>query len=533
MSRRTAARELVRAASTAPAGRGPVSEENARLLRAVELLRSSAGEAPSPDPGFTARLRADLLARHGELAARGGRRLSLRRVAWTALPAAAAAAAVFLVLALFVFGPSPAPPVANLTVQNGYARLASGGKTVRVDREAEVREGDNVSLPGGSRATLTFENESITRLEAGSSLTVERYDDVLVELALHRGRSYNRVTPGTDHSVLRKGARVRSAGTAYGVDAPEGETLAPVFHGRASVEAGGAAPVAVEQGEMGIIAQDGGGPRVQVVPIDLARLEFSWLAFNRDLDRELGLPLGVLESLGATPPEGVQPPGTAPGAQPSSAPAAGQSVPPPPPDEQKLSSSLSVADPGPPVRLAWSASGIQSADGVAVLRSMGDAPPTYPADVLETASGAEMSSYSDERVEPGRSYTYRVAYLAGGAVLCYSNPATASIPVPPPPLEVRLGGEMTTSGMYLKWYTKSAEGYDAWAVLVSRGGEPSYPGSLVDTVGGGQTASYLYSRMVEGQVYRFRIAALQGGQPVAYSNVIEGEAPAYSENRSR
>jgi hypothetical protein len=288
----------------------------------------------------------------------------------------------------------------------------------------------------------------------------------------------------------------------------------------------------VDQGFEAKVTGEPGSYSVQVVPLNLAELDFSWLAFNRDLDRKLGFPLGVLEGLSPTPPEGNLPPdapaSSAPGAQQASQPTQAGSQPTQPGSQPtqpgvQPSSSLSLSDSGPPVYITWTSANVGAADTVAVLRADGGATPSYPANVLDAIQGAGATSYHDERVVGGRTYTYRVAYIASGNVLVYSNPTTATVPAPaPPPPELHLGGELTEKGMYLKWYIEGEAGIDSWAILASQSDpDPRYPGSTVDRLPySGPSGSYVFGGASSTASYYFRVAALSGGSVVFYSNVI-------------
>ncbi len=521
LSRRRA-RELVEAAGRDPRERGEVGAGLTRLLDAAGVLVAAAPAPPVPDPQFSANLKASLLSRFDQLVSAGERPAhragTARRAAWIALPAAAAVAAVLLALAFFVFGPSGPAPVARLTVQNGYARLITESGTEKVVDEVDVHEGDTVSLPGGSRATITYENDNITRLEAGSKLTVAEYAEDMVAVELEQGRSYNRVIAGTAYWVECRGVTVRSAGTAYGVDAVNGEISVPVFESGARVSWPGAVPTPVGQGFEGIVTGSPGSYSIQVVPLDIATLDFSWLAFNRDLDEKLGFPLGVLENLAPTPPQGIVPPGTPDSSAPSQSSQPTQPGSQPTQPASQPSSSLTLTDGGPPVFITWSASNVSAADTVAVLRAEGGAVPSYPANVLDVSQGSGQTSYHDEQALPGNRYTYRVAYISGGSVLVYSNSVMVTVPLPPPSLS--LVGDPSASNMYLAWNLSGGAAADSFAVLRSEGGDPSYPGDVYATTGGGTGGKYIDYKVGTAYTFNYRVVAISGGRVIATSNMV-------------
>lgn len=529
------AQELIDATAGAPPAE--VSPELARLLGAVQVLKESAPEPEAPTGVFASRLRSNLLARYDELTVVQPEPAPkrIRRLAWVTIPAVAVAAALVLALVLFVLEPAgEAPAVARLTVQNGVASvLPAEGKAASVSTATDVRLGDSISTASGSRATITFENRNIVRLEAGTELKVFACQGDSITLTQKSGKTYNRVMKGASYSVIARLTIAQSVGTAFGVDITDAEVSVPGFEGTAKAGplVGGKAIVA--QGNIAHTSVQNSELVVTVSPLDLATLDYSWLAFNRDLDREAGFPLGVLEGLDPTPPGGVLPPGTPPSSAPgSSSPASTQpagsqppgSQPQPPPLTPTVT--LSLSDPGPPVVINWGAQNVQDADAVAVLRAEGAGTPSYPGNTLTTVSTGQ-SSFSDQGAREGQTLTYRVAYLKAGALLAYSNPVTAVTPEPPPPPpDLSLSGDPSASSMYLSWSLSSGSA-DAFAVLRAEGRTPGYPSDVYDRTGGGSSGKYIDYK-VGPNVILYRVVALSGGKVLATSNVVE-YIPSYQE----
>ncbi|MHB8894682.1 MAG: FecR domain-containing protein, partial [Candidatus Geothermincolia bacterium] len=386
MSDRRKAQKFIEAADQGlqPSG---ASGELAALLGAVELLRESAPPARKPDPAFASALRTNLVARYDELAgaeektAAPAARSRALRWAWVAAPAIAAAAALVLVLILGVFK-TPAPPaVATLKVSTGKAVVVdSNGKSRTVTRTSDIARGQSIRVGGRSRAALTFKNKNIARLEAGTSLKIDGYGTRSVSLALGTGKVYNRVVSGTSYRVVHAGISVRAAGTAFDVEAAGRGLLANVFEGAVKVSWTGSQVYDVGQGAQAIVTSTAGGLTAEVRPIDLATLDFSWLAYNRDLDLQAGFPLGILENLAPTPPQGVQPPALAP-APGQTAPTTPQTSPATTPGSTPVtqpttpqgqpSASMSLGGVGPPVTLSWTGTNVGAADSVVVMRSPG------------------------------------------------------------------------------------------------------------------------------------------------------------------
>jgi|GEM_PF-193924 len=554
MSRESKAQELVRAAG---GGTGPVSPDVAVLLEAVAVLKAADGGHIAPDPAFAVSLRQKLIEEHAS-AAEAPVKVETGRVR-RLLPAfavgAAALAAIAVALVLFFVVKPAGPTVARLKVDVGAVQVTSGGRTRPVtastdEKNGEVKAGDTVATYSGSRATLSFLNKDVTRLEAASTMKVDSYDSRDVGLVLKSGKAYCRVVQHGNFTVSANGIEVTATGTAFGVDARDGVVQSSVFEGDVKVTWPKGSHT-LDQGMQLTIANKNGRYLGVVTEINPAA-DLSWLAFNRDLDRGLKLPLGILESLGATPPNGNPPPGTAPqvpgdsspassnpassGRQPSpgpvsTSPAATNPQPGPQPTPQPNpgpeptpvpgpqvtpSVSLSIASAGPPVVVTWSIQNGGSVTGVAVLKGVGVMDPAYPDHSVAVMSPAN-NSYKDKDVESGGTYSYRVALLSNGAFVALSNRQTVSISP-----QLSLSGKGQGTSVYISWTLSGVVHIDSWAVLRSGNNpSPSFPADQYATAGySGPSGSYNDNNGSPNRNY-YRVVGLYQGRVIVKSNTVQ------------
>jgi ferric-dicitrate binding protein FerR (iron transport regulator) len=542
MSRKSTAQELVRAAA---GGAGPVSPDVSALLEAVAVLKAADGGHVAPDPAFAASLRQRLIEEHpSAVAAPVKAEERSRRRIWPTVAVGATALAAIALAAILFFVVSPAgPTVARLTVQNGAVQVTSQGRTRPVTastdkKNGDVKAGDTVATFSGSRATLSFLNKDVTRLEAASTMKVDSYDSRDVGLVLKSGKAYCRVVRHGDFTVSCNGVEVTATGTAFGVDSHDGVVDSPVFEGTVKV-VWPTGSRSVSQGKQLTLTKKNGRYVPTMKDID-PTADLSWLAFNRDLDKRLKLPLGILGALGATPPNGNLPPGTPPAQQSSSpgsskpsdsrgrqsspgpvasSPTATNPQPGPQPTPQPNptpeptpgpgpqvtpSVSLSVASAGPPVVVSWSVQNGESVTGVAVLKGAGVMDPSYPGNSVLTTSPA-TSSYRDKDVESGGTYSYRIALLSDST----------------PPPQLSLDGKGQGTSVYISWSLSGVVHIDSWAVLRSGNNpSPSFPTDQYATVGySGPSGSFSDSNASPNRDY-YRVAGLYQGRVIVKSNTV-------------
>lgn len=138
---------------------------------------------------------------------------------------------------------------------------------------------------------------------------------------------------------------------------------------------------------------------------------------------------------------------------------------------------------------------------------------------IATISSGSTLSYTDKNVNSGVTYTYTVRAVKGSLVSAYDvNGVTNTFLTPP----VMTGAYTAAGGVSLRWNALSgATGYR----IYRRVGSSAW--TLIDTVTGGSTASYLDTTdLVSGTTYTYAIRALAGNSVSAYK---VGKSAAYLE----
>ena len=185
------------------------------------------------------------------------------------------------------------------------ATLVRGGASMALMSGTELREGDEIDVADGGRATLQI-GGSYVRMAGGGDVKVTSLDPNHVALAQVAGRVYHRVAvpTGGDYEVTTASVTWQARGTAFDLDrrstAGGGEEVRGMalfdgidVHGpqlQATLAEGTSATV--------VLAPDGtasGSPVIE--PIPAIALTDAWLLGNADLDSRLGLPLGQLASV--------------------------------------------------------------------------------------------------------------------------------------------------------------------------------------------------------------------------------------------
>jgi hypothetical protein len=136
--------------------------------------------------------------------------------------------------------------------------------------------------------------------------------------------------------------------------------------------------------------------------------------------------------------------------------------------------------------------------------------------------GANATSYTDNGLQPGTSYSYRVAAFNTAGSSGYSNTASATTSLPNPPaapsgLNAAATSETTVS---LSWLDNSSD-EDNFIVERSLDGTSF---ALIATVGVNATA-YVDAGLNSGTTYSYRVAAINVGGSSGYSNAASATTP--------
>lgn len=190
------------------------------------------------------------------------------------------------------------------------------------------------------------------------------------------------------------------------------------------------------------------------------------------------------------------------------------SVPSSPPDAP---SGLSATENGTDqINLAWTDnSGDET--GFSVERATGGGGFTIIANL-----GANATAYADNGLQPGTTYSYRVAASNSAGSSGYSNTASATTTLPDPPaapggLNTAATSETTIS---LSWLDNSGD-EDDFTVERSLDGTSF---ALIATLGANAT-SYVDGGLASGTTYFYRVAASNLGGSSGYSNIASASTP--------
>ena len=227
---------------------------------------------------------------------------------WIAAGLVASVAVTSLVFGSGIMWPVHGVATADQAVS---ANLVRGGTTVALAAGSELREGDEIQVGAGGRATLQI-GGSYVRMAAGSDVRLGSLDLNGVVVAQLAGRVYYRVSvpAGGQYEVDTATVAWKAHGTAFDLDREATPGGGGQVHGLALFDgidvAGPQLQATLLEGTSATVtlAPDGspaGSPIIE--PITTLTLDDQWLAANAAQDTSLGLPLGQLASLvSPTPP---------------------------------------------------------------------------------------------------------------------------------------------------------------------------------------------------------------------------------------
>ena len=185
------------------------------------------------------------------------------------------------------------------------ATLVRGGASMALITGTELREGDELKVADGGRATVQI-GGSYVRMAGGADVRLTSLDPNHLAVGQVAGRIYYRVTvpAGGDYQVTTASVTWKAHGTAFDLDrrstAGGGEEVRglALFDGIDVYGAQLQATLAEGTSATVVLAPDGtpsGSPVIE--PISAITLADAWLLGNANLDARLGLPLGQLASV--------------------------------------------------------------------------------------------------------------------------------------------------------------------------------------------------------------------------------------------
>jgi hypothetical protein len=326
----------------------------AELTAAVRSAREAIAEASRPDSAFSARLRAEFMAKLpagddaraavpglADAAAAGAPdrardaglkvrdatsvRPTFRRFIPLRMPARralAAGLAACVAVAALVVGSGyffPARPGAT-TDAAVAATLIRGGTASALAAGTALGPGDEVRVAAGGRAILNL-GSSVVRLDSGADVRLDSLNSTHEVVSQLAGRVYYRVSvpTGGDYQVITGSVTWQANGTAFDLDRRTtpggGEQVVGLALQNGVALAGPQFQATVAQGDSATVTikPDGSaGSSPSIAAITSQQLNATWLASNAHLDANLGLPLGLLAAVVApTPTAAAQTPAAA------------------------------------------------------------------------------------------------------------------------------------------------------------------------------------------------------------------------------
>ncbi len=179
---------------------------------------------------------------------------------------------------------------------------------------------------------------------------------------------------------------------------------------------------------------------------------------------------------------------------------------------------LAVLQAGPQVALTWMDNAATEA-GFQVERRVNSG-----AYVLIASPAANATNYLDTTVVPGNTYTYRVRAVNATGPSAYSNTTAVALPSPPAAPTNLTAAVLTGPRVQLSYRdnTKSETGFEierrtnggAWVLIAS----------LARRTATGAT-TYIDTTVEPGNTYSYRVRAMNGLIPSAYSNIASVAVP--------
>jgi FecR protein len=506
------------------------------LLHLGNRVRVAVPEIPLLDENARRRIWSDAISRTKEPTPAEGRILGIPRLAWGVAGGLAVALIVVLVM-IYVFAGGPAKQAADIASLRslwGEIHVISPQGQERLAREGEIlRSGDSLISSRDSRGIVEFGEGSTLRLDGDTEVVLqESQSEVAVEIVY--GKSYHRVAGGTPYSVFSENVRTTAEGTAFTFDvtADTEEVMDLQSSVEVEVMSDSAADWNTDLGEGEIFIYSQGQPEGQISNLSPGDLENEWIEWNKDQDAELGFPLGALSQLdGQETAEGQtnvpadqQPPSNTdnqPAPQPTPQPQPAPTPPPPPVDK---SLALSAQTGEGIVYCSWTLTGYSGFQGFKLCRSETNPSPSYPGDWWQYVDGDGARSTSDNTVQAGHTYYYRVGVYSQGSILGYSNMVQVTVPGQPQELSISMSVTVVSGKVKVSWSISGSGTYDGVKVCRSETNpNPSYPGEYIAYITSG--SSYTDADVVSGHTYYYRVGILKDGSILKYSNSAQVTIP--------
>ncbi len=470
------------------------------------------------------------------------------RSSYAAVAVAAVLAAIMVISSVILTGPGvlSVPPTLGLKEAEAWVFATSdvdvrppGGEWSRQSPPFVMGAGSSIRTPEGVRAEVAFGSRNLARMDSGSEMDVMAVADNGISLQLRQGRGYLRAE-GVPLRVFGGGLRAEARGTLLDLDLRGSDPVLLALAEEVAVEVlqGGTGSAVVSEGRMlalpDLLGEGGAAGLVEDIPAEMLLDE--WLQWNRALDQGRGWDVGVLSEVEAgnvESPEIADMP-REDGQQPGPTPQDGENG-----ENGENGEDGEDGEDGKVINPTLSLQGTVQKEGAALsweirngttqefilLRAAGREP-AYPGDILARLAGGARS-YLDTQVEPGMTYSYRVAVRHDGGMI-YSNAVKLSIPEVKP--EITLYGRVIDGGggrpvIELTWHVKGDPRAEFYALVRSQTNQnPQYPPSagMLEWrfAPGSSDYKYIDNDLYMGYTYNYRVYAVRGGSAVLLSNMV-------------
>ena len=433
-----------------------------------------------------------------------------------ALVPALAVLAVLLVMAavmlpVFLSGrkgaPEPQAQVARfLNISGSVEVRAPGRKWRNASAGDHIVQGWRVRTGSGSIASVHFPDRSIMRVTDGSEARIAKLAPQEVSIEHVSGSTYHRVHKGTRYTVFNSGVASRALGTAFNIEnRVPGHLEILTVESAVEVAIGSHGPIKVSQGEVMTVSmtQD---KKADKQPVSRERLQDERLMASVQQDEQAGFSTGIYETVDVT---GNQP-STSQGSQPVQ------------PQSVQLQGELSDTS----VTLTWSTSGVTEYKDLVLLRSEGSEP-VYPDNEIARYSDTSITSASDNSIQKGRTYQYRLAATRNdSAEAVYSNTVVVDVPSEnkqPEPVTVSLSAGAVANGIAVEWSVSGASRFGGFVlervVASAPSNSPTPQGSSTSKMiaSGDVFYSFVDNSVFPGHTYSYRVGLVVDGAVMLYS----------------
>lgn len=345
-------------------------------------------------------------------------------------------------------------------------------QTLRVSES--LSEGDTVRTEESSRAVLAFDDGSVLRLDASSSVRIESLASTDIKIVQLTGAAYSRVVPSAERSyaVVLGDVSYTAGGTAFRTEIGTEEAGVQVYESTVKVE--GLAD-AVAEGKQYYEKNKDTTLAAKITDISLAGLEkdtfIKWNIAQDKLVADFKAKLGVLANVKSEYKAGET--------QTTSSSAKKEDVTATTTDGALHLDAQAVTG---GAKLTWKTTDLKAPNGFKLLRSATSSSPTFGEAEATYVSSPTASSYTWGSTKSGM-YWYRVCiYHSDGTCSDYSNTVKLQVTVAektaPAPQKV-------TRGTMKLWFDES--GKASWSytgkaiygykLVVSKSRYPTYPDS--------------------------------------------------------